>query len=332
MKTDPTRLYWIDAIRSFACLCVITTHAPLVGLEQGYMVKSVYNYFSVAGASILFFMISGALVLYKPKPAVPFLKKRLSRIVFPMVFWSVITLLVGVMYHDISWKDFLHRVICIPIGPQVGTYWFIYVIFGIYLVTPIFATWLERCSKKDLELYLIIWSITLLLPYFEPMKVMVDFSHGYLYYFYGFLWFAVMGYYIRRYVNIPKFKWWHYAIILFLIVLPGLLYLTPIPHDMIQNRMALNVVALCVCYFVVLKHVHYSEKTKLVLYNFAQHSFGIYLVHSLVIEKIIWPVMEIADLHYVIQVPLTTILAAAVSYLIVRLFSFLPYSKYLVGV
>lgn len=329
---DPNRLYWIDAIRSFACLCVITTHAPMVGLEQGYQVKAIFNYFSIAGASILFFMISGALVLYKPKPVIPFLKKRLSRIVFPMVFWTIVSLLLDVFIGKITWNDFGSHVIRIPIGPQVGTYWFIYVIFGIYLLTPILATWLERCSKRDLQFYLGLWGVTLLLPYFDSFKVIVDFEHGYLHYFFGYLWFAVMGYYIRRYVNIPHFKTWHYVALAALIILPGLLYLTPTDHRVIQNRMALHVVLLCVCYFIILKHLKYSDKAKRVCYNFAQHSFGIYLVHIIVIRKILWPLMTTMDLHYAVQVPLTTILTAAISYMIVKLFSYLPYSKYLVGV
>ena len=331
-EIDKDRLYWIDAIRSFACLCVITTHAPMIGFGHGYEVKAVFNYFSIAGASILFFMISGALVLYKPKPVFPFLKKRLSRIVFPMVFWTIISLLINVLMGKETWSEFWLHVVKIPLGPQVQTYWFIYVIFGIYLLTPILATWLERCSKRELQLYLGLWGITLLMPYFKFLNVMADFSHGYLYHFYGYLWFAVMGYYIRRYVNIPKFKPWHFAVIIFLILLPGILYLTPMSHAVIQNRMALHVVALCVCYFIILKHLNYSDKMKHICYNFAQHSFGIYLVHTIVIRKMLWHLLSGVEMHYAIQIPLIVFLSALFSYLIIRLFSYLPYSKYLVGV
>ena len=117
-----------------------------------------------------------------------------------------------------------------------------------------------------------------------------------------------------------------------LVILPGLLYLTPLDHGIIQHRMALHVVALCVAYFIILKHLNYSDTAKRICYNFAQHSFGIYLVHIIVLCKMIWPLMEVLDLHYALQVPLTTLMTAAISYLIVKLFSFLPYSKYLVGV
>lgn len=49
------REYWIDAVRSFACLCVITTHAPIPNSGGGASLIAATNYYSVAGASILFF-------------------------------------------------------------------------------------------------------------------------------------------------------------------------------------------------------------------------------------------------------------------------------------
>ena len=334
-QIDENRLYWIDAIRSFACLCVITTHAPIPGGTNGLYMITPFNYFAVAGASILFFMISGALVLYKPKPVTPFLKKRLSRIVFPMVFWTIISLLIMVQAHEIGWSQFWHRVCMIPFGPQEGTYWFIYVIFGIYLLTPIFATWLEKCSQNDLKFYLSVWGVTLLLPYLgllnKEFEVLVEFRQGYLYDFYGFMWFAVMGYYVRRYVNIKKYNNWHYVLFAFLVILPALLYLTPIPHSVIQDRLSLNLVALCVCYFVVLKHFNLSERMKRICYNFAQHSFGIYLVHIIVMRRLLWPLIAPLDLHYAIQIPLVVAFTALISYTVIHLISKLPYSKYIVG-
>ena len=56
------REYWIDAVRSFACLCVITTHAPIPNGSDGQSFISPFNYYAMGGASILFFMISGFVI------------------------------------------------------------------------------------------------------------------------------------------------------------------------------------------------------------------------------------------------------------------------------
>ena len=159
------REYWIDAVRSFACLCVITTHAPMPNGSDGSSFIAIFNYFSVAGASILFFMISGALVLYKEKEVLPFLKKRVSRIALPMFIWSVISLVLRNLMGEFPTEELFEKICWIPIWAQkmLGIYWFIYAIFGIYLVTPILAMWLNRSKERDILLYLGLWTITLFL-------------------------------------------------------------------------------------------------------------------------------------------------------------------------
>ena len=61
---------------------------------------------------------------------------------------------------------------------------------------------------------------------------------------------------------------------------------------------------------------------KRICYDFAQHSFGIYLVHLLVMRKVLWPLIGPLNLHYAIQIPLVVILTAALSYFVVHLISF----------
>lgn len=339
MKEKTTLLnreYWIDAVRSFACLCVITTHAPIPGAYNFQEAIAFTNYFSVAGASILFFMISGALVLYKEKPVFPFMKKRISRIVLPMVIWTIISLSIDYFMGKLSGTQFFNHIIRIPFAPQVGTYWFIYVIFGIYLVTPILASWLSRASKREVEFYLLLWGLTLFLPY---TKIFTDFfsktisySHGYLYLFYGYLGFAVLGYYLRKYINIKKFGFRHILYIIIALALPIILYnIKRIPHEIIQHRMSINIALLSICYFLIIKHIKFNKFWSNVLYDFAQHSFGIYLVQIIVMRKLLWPLIAPLNLNYIIQIPLVVFLTALCSYIVVHIISKLPYSKYIVG-
>lgn len=333
---DNNREYWIDAVRSFACLCVIMTHAAIPNGSDGSYMVAIYNYCAIGGASILFFMISGALILNKERDTIPFMKKRVTRIIFPMVFWSLF--FIGVKYFQgyYSAHEAFERVLRIPFGPQVGVYWFIYVIFGIYLLTPILSVWLNRCSKKDLEIYLAIWGITLFLPYLkiidDRFMNLISYIGGYLYYFYGFIGFALLGHYLRRYINITIQQRKYFLIFCgFSIVLPIVLYSLQVPHNVVQDRLSINVVLVAICYFVILKHIHYSPKWSLRFYVFAQHTFGIYLVHFYLMRDIIWKWFEPYNIHYALQVPLVVIVTATISYCIVHAISKLPFSKYIVG-
>lgn len=337
VSIDPDRLYWIDAIRSFACVCVITVHSILPGGTVGQNFVAPLEYVLRAGASILFFMISGALVLYKPKPFVPFVKQRFLRVMLPMFIWTVVVLLIDCCLGTKQWSELPSLLMLMPFKPQFGTYWFIYVIFGIYLLVPMLATWFERCSRRDLQLLLVAGAFAATVPYLSLLNKgfsqAVTSANGSFYYFGGYLWIMVAGYYLRKYVNLSRFKWWYLLLVAMIIALPFLLLWAGAPLKLVKKHTTINVIMLCCCYFVLLKHVRLTRTMKRFVYNFAQHSFGIYLVHQLVINYLIMPVYKshYVDTHYVITIPIVAAITLVVSYLIVHLLSKLPYSKYYAG-
>ena len=74
---------------------------------------------------------------------------------------------------------------------------------------------------------------------------------------------------------------------------------------MFQDRLAINVVLLTCVYFIIIKHIRLGNRMKLIVYNFAQHTFGIYLVHKLIMAFVVLPLMpESFEMHYAIVYPL----------------------------
>ena len=123
LKTIKDRESWLDAVRFFACLCVILVHVPIPNGSDGQYIIPITNYISVGGP-ILFFMISGALIFNKQQPAIPFIRKRLNRIVFPLIFWSLFFLTVKLLLCEIDSKEYFIRIVSIPLTPQESTFWF----------------------------------------------------------------------------------------------------------------------------------------------------------------------------------------------------------------
>lgn len=334
-QPDDNRIYWIDAVRSIACLCVLTVHAYVPGGTNGARLVGGINYFAVAGF-IMFFMISGALTLYEPKKFFPFIKQRLLRIAVPMVIWTIITLVIGCCTGMMPWKELPGKIALIPFAPQFGTYWFIYVLFGIYLVTPILSLWLNKCSRNELRAILAIGALALAVPYLnlldEGIAPVVSISKGWLYYFNGYLWLAVMGYYLRRYVNITQLQWWHVALALLLVIWPVSHFLFKVPPRLLHDNLAINVVLLSCAYFIIIKHIKLGDRMKRIACNFAQHSFGIYLIHKQLMNFIILPLMpQSFSIHYIIMYIAVVTIVVVVCYTIVHLLSKLPYSKYFIG-
>ena len=103
----------------------------------------------------------------------------------------------------------------------------------------------------------------------------------------------------------------------------------------IGHRLSLPTMALCACYFryfIIIKHIPLKQKAERIFYNFAKHSFGIYLLHIYIIRHGLWPLFQEWALPTAAAIPLLVITGAAASYLAVALLSHLPKSKYIVGI
>ena len=103
----------------------------------------------------------------------------------------------------------------------------------------------------------------------------------------------------------------------------------------IGHRLSLPTMALCACYFryfIIIKHIPLKQKAERIFYNFAKHSFGIYLLHIYIIRHGLWPLFQEWALPTAVAIPLLVITGASASYLAVALLSHLPKSKYIVGI
>ena len=103
----------------------------------------------------------------------------------------------------------------------------------------------------------------------------------------------------------------------------------------IGHRLILPTMALCACYFryfIIIKHIPLKQKAERIFYNFAEHSFGIYLLHIYIIRHGLWPMFQEWALPTAVAIPMLVITGAAASYLAVALLSHLPKSKYIVGI
>lgn len=77
----------MDAIRCMACFAVVLVHVTYDGGNGGNHAIGIYGYYAVASASIVFFMLTGALTLWRPRPLGPFLRERMLRVAVPMFIW-----------------------------------------------------------------------------------------------------------------------------------------------------------------------------------------------------------------------------------------------------
>lgn len=323
-------------LRAFACICVLFVHAPIPfdGVTKGSFLLAPCNHFLMAGGVCVFFMISGALLLMKEQPLFEFYKRRFSRVVVPLIFWSVVYVLFEAACKGTGVEDTVGSILMIPFVPQASMMWFLYVLCGIYLVVPILSLWLQKASKQEVQAVLAIWLFTTLIPYLKlinPNFESLIERTGMLYYFCGFLGYAVLGFYIRKFSTIKLCNICYISILAFSLLFPILIFrLSSVPNTVLLGSCNIAAVSLSYSIFVFFKNFRISGYMEGFVVKFAKYSFGIYLCHMLFFEPFKQMIASY-HIHYAIQIPLTAITQGLISFVFVWVLSKIKFSKYILG-
>lgn len=293
-------------------------------------------------------MVSGALLFPVRQPLRLFLKKRIARILIPLFVWSCVSVATHYLLGDISGETAIRKILCIPFSPVDGVYWFLYAILGLYLFAPLISPALENLAHA--KYLLLLWGMTLVMPYVNAWipgtwdlngnvrHVLGSFS--------GYLGYMVLGYYLR-YMPIS----WNHLLARF--YAPGLVLAILIPayfingrhasvtNDMLYGYLTINVAALAFIYFTLIMRFKpvsclgggggiYCCIRKIII-DLSQKSFGIYLIHILVMRQFLWPLWEtyLPTAGYAVQIPVVAILTFVLCYLLIKLISLVPGSKFL---
>ena len=159
----------VDVIRTVAIVGVILLHSAndLTSQQMSWFEIVRWNtvtvYQSIGRLGVpLFLLLTGALLLQPSKLTEPigvFFKKRVARIGLPFIFW-------GAIYF--AW-DFLvvNKINNQPIttnsiiqGVLTGPYyqfWYLYLLLGLYLITPILRVVMAHASRDLIKYILILW-------------------------------------------------------------------------------------------------------------------------------------------------------------------------------
>ena len=323
------RDYGLDLMRVIAICMIVFMHSPRPGSAPGYILSAL-SYVTASGL-VLFFMISGALLLGNKLSTRDFLKRRFSKILWPTLFWTFFYLGLKYITASLSWPVLVKSILSIPFSAQGrGALWFMYTLAGLYLLAPILSRWLKHTSKREVEFYLALWGITLLYPYLSRFLIVNETDTGLLYYFAGYVGYFVLGYYLRNYY---VFKLWHViASIGIAVIVPVLLYSSGIEFDFYSMLWYLSFPVASMAF------TWYATASQLpnmyvgFIKQCSNLSFGVFFVHIVLLRYIMWHFSLISVLPGMLQVVVIAIITIVISYIISWLISKLSFSKYIIGV
>jgi surface polysaccharide O-acyltransferase-like enzyme len=161
-----------------------------------------------------------------------------------------------------------------------------------------------------------------------------------LFYFSGYAGYFVLGYYLNNNAkNIICSKKISFCMGVGL----GIVFLPPVlckvNHWNIDFYslfwyLSIGVVVMCAGWFLLLYSIPLFQKKNRVTDVFSEISrisFGIYLIHIFIMRNILWNWEVLQSLSYNIQIFVCALLTFALSYLVAKVISKLPFSKYIIG-
>lgn len=321
----------IDIIRIVACLMVVTMHAPMPNENAIGIFNAALSYYN-APCIGLFFMVSGALLLPIKGDGIDFLKRRFTKIAGPTIFWSIFYIACRYFFDGTS-EGIAKSILSIPFSPQGhGVMWFMYTLAGLYLIAPIISAWLERASKKEIEIYLSIWILTTCYPLLKLFLTTQTGETSILYYLSGFAGYFLLGYYLKKY---PK-------AISYTILLPAIIIAicAPIVCKILHFEVNMYDMFWYLSIFVVVMAIgwFYLINNKIQAYNgrniplVSNLSFGIYLTHIFVMRYILWELDIIQNINsYIIQTIIVIIATFIGSLILCYAIARLPFAQYIIG-
>jgi surface polysaccharide O-acyltransferase-like enzyme len=212
--------------------------------------------------------------------------------------------------------------------------WYIYMIMGIYLFIPILSKWVQNCNEKEILYFLTIWLISLLFdqPLLEKYKIDIDFT-----YFSDFIGYLVLGYYLS--VKSFPFSIKKIKIISILLIalgisitLIGTYYITSNSgkfDEYFYDYLSPNTLIASVGVFLLFKNIN-LETTKIIDF-IGKYSYGIYLIHVLVLDKMEYFGIGYHIMNPIFSIPLITVICLLISASIIFLLNKIPFGKYISG-
>lgn len=325
------RVVYLDVVRVLACMMVIVQHSPMADVVSSVLLSA--SGFLTYPCCPLFFMVSGALLLPMEScsPEV-FIHKRLSKVLWPTLVWTLLYSGQRIIKGD---TVSLTYIFSIPFSAQgCGVLWFMYVMIGLYLITPIISPWLKVASRKEIELFLILWGVTLLYSHIEGFLQIAKGYNNMLYYFGGYLGYFVLGYYLHHYAKVGGAKFCVVILMLLVpIVLYGIIKLMGFEFSFSAYTSILTA-SMSTAWFLLIRKVcdilSFSSKKLSYLVTISSLSFGIYLVHIMVMD-VAWAICSRLGLVSLLQIIVASAFTFTLSCFFSLIISRIPYSQYVIG-
>jgi surface polysaccharide O-acyltransferase-like enzyme len=343
----PQPIEWISNLRMKALFLVIILHASsplLMDMQKAklsdWLAADFYNALSRFAVPV-FVMITGALTFNKEYEIGSFLKKRLSRIIWPFLFWSLVFVGYGWYDEELNFNnDIWHNIMLVLHQLKYGAYyhhWYVYMLIGLYLIIPVLSKFVRNATEREIQYFLVVWFVVIAFsqPYLTHFWPQVDVR-----YFTGYIGYLVLGYYLANKPIAQKGiltpLWIFYLMCLAGITL-GTYFISESTHSLstiMYEPLGPFIILYSAGIFLLVRATPYQLPRWLVgVRDIAgNYSLGIYLCHALFLTLLSDWGISYQLCNPFLAIPITALICFVLSFALIFILSRIPViGKYLAG-
>ena len=292
--------YSFDILRIIACFLVIVNHTNsevFLSMEPCLTWYLSVGYFYLSKIAVpIFIMISGALLFKREYTYKEILVNKVGKTLAVILIFSLYIYLV-VEGNKLDIRLFFERIIESPI---IVSYWYLYLLLGMYLVLPFLSKIIKAMKENDWKYFFVIWfffsgvlpilvryEIIPTVTFWFDIQIMSDYI-GYLF----------MGYYLSK-MKPSKSLIKRMSLIAFIVVPSIILISTGSAYYeyqtwsqlylMLDNvYYATTMISSILVFFVLhhtLKNKNFNSTVALILTKISSTTFGIYVLHNIYITQ-----------------------------------------------
>jgi surface polysaccharide O-acyltransferase-like enzyme len=286
-------------------------------------------------------MVSGALLLApsRNEESICFYKRRMQRVAIPLVFWTLFYMAIRYSRGGFTIRQAIYTV---AKGDTFYHLWYLYMILGLYLLTPFLRTYVKYSTSRE-RLWLIVVIFVLANCYHLINSLVLRNQESIFTLFIPYIGYYLCGYELRI-SNSHKIELKYLAIVVILCGLcmaagTGILIklFNTQQCSFFYSYLGPPTVVMSIAVFLAVYHGEYPAVAVprlgiRLVEQLAPATFGIYLLHPVVLENIraIVGKARILD-HTLLMIPTMTIVTFALCYIIVLAIGRVPILQWIVG-
>ena len=298
-KTVGGRLAYADLLRCAAMLAVIVVHVSGGSLEAAavgspaFQVLNLYD--GLAHWCVPVFVMLSGMFLLDPGHSLPLSKLlgHILRIAVALAVWGTAYAVVWqFQLYGVSWAGVRTALYQVLLGKTSFHLWFLYMLIGLYLVTPILRAFVRGASRGDFHwFFLLVFVFTFLIPTvlrLRPSQTLSLYVNNLnLKLVLGYVGYYVLGYYLKAYSLSRPAEYLIYVLGILgaAVTVGGTAWLSQQRGMLVQtlyNYDSPNIALMSAAVFVFFRYVlgvSEERSRRQRVSGVAKISFGIYLVH-----------------------------------------------------